>query len=99
MTTADEVTQAVQPLLDGIKASYFNNDYQATNEEAMGILLAQYFDWDGIAVLTAAGYGLEDSNFHTLNAKVDRLIAAENKRAEVALRRQERAAKAQRSTA
>jgi hypothetical protein len=91
MTNADEITKTIQPLLDAIKRDRFNDDYQATNEEAMGILLSNYFDWDGIAVLTAASHGLEDSNFHTLSAKVDRLITAENRAEKAAIRAQERA--------
>jgi hypothetical protein len=80
MSTAAEVTAGVRPILDEIKSTYFVAGYDASDEEAMGILLARFFEWDGIAVLTAAGYGLEDSNFHTLNGKVDRLIEAEERR-------------------
>jgi hypothetical protein len=92
MSTAEEITRVVQPLLDEIKSSVFNDGYNASNEEAMGILLARYFGWDGISILSTASYGLEDSNFHTLSGKVDKLIAAENRSEAAAVRRQAKAA-------
>lgn len=80
MSMAGDVTAAVRPILDGIKKDYFNADYEASDEEAMGILMSQFFSWDGIAALQAASHALEDSNFHTLSAKVDTLIGVETRR-------------------
>lgn len=80
MTMAADITEKVRPIVDQIKKDYFNADYQASDEEAAGILLSQFFSWDGISVLTAASHGLEDANFHTLSAKVDQLIGVETRR-------------------
>lgn len=93
MTMAADVEKKVRPILDGIKKDYFNADYQASDEEAMGILMSQFFGWDGIAVLTAASHGLEDSNFHTLSAKVDTLIGVETRRIDRQIAAQGRAQK------
>ena len=40
---------------------------QASDEAALGILLARYFDWDGEAIFKVAQAAFEDSNFHTFN--------------------------------
>lgn len=77
---AKEMSALVQALLDDIKRTHFTKGYDASNEEAMGILLTEFFERDGIAVLEAASVGLEDANFRTLAGKVDRLIIAETKR-------------------
>lgn len=47
---------------------------QATKQEAMGILMSQYFKWDGRKILEAMSSALEDSNFHTENQKVIEMI-------------------------
>jgi len=48
-------------VLAGIKRDSFVDGYEATDAEAFGLLLAHHFQWDGIEILKAAGYGLEDA--------------------------------------
>jgi hypothetical protein len=81
----------IRDRIERIKRASFNDDYQATDEEAMGILLSRFFDYDGIAILKAASFGLEDANFHTLNAEVGRLIKREQARFERQIRQQKKA--------
>ena len=59
-----EVQEVVKPLLAEIKERCFTKDYEASDTEAMGMLLSKYFQYAGDDVLEAAYYGLEDSNFH-----------------------------------
>lgn len=72
----EQVQAAIQPVLDQIKKESFVADYEATNEEAMGMLLSKYFEWAGDSILEAAGYGLEDANFHS-EAKIVRDLLPE----------------------
>lgn len=58
-----------------IKQSFIP-EYQstATDSDALGLMLAHYFEWDGLEILKAAYSALEDSNFHTENRKIDAMI-------------------------
>lgn len=64
----------VQVALDEIKGTVFVKGYQATDEEAFGMLISKFSEWDGLFALKACGYALEDSNFHKENAKVQEII-------------------------
>lgn len=57
-----------------IKKDSFVPGYKASDEEAMGLLLSKYFEWDGLAILKAASDALEDANFHSENEVVLKLI-------------------------
>jgi len=54
----------------------FVPEYQskATDEQALGIMLSQYFEWDGLALLKVAYSALEDANFHTENRTIEQMI-------------------------
>jgi len=47
---------------------------RATEEEGLGILIAKYFKWDGLAILKTLYAALEDANFHTENKEIEKLI-------------------------
>jgi hypothetical protein len=64
-TTAASFREALTAELERIKTTRFVDGYQATDAEALGIITAQFFDWDGVDIMEAAGYALEDANFHT----------------------------------
>lgn len=78
---SDQVRAAIQPMLDKIKNESFVKTYKATDEEAMGLLLSKFAQWDGLFILRAAQYGLEDANFHgeseTVCEMADRIEGAE----------------------
>jgi hypothetical protein len=44
---------------------FVKTDRETVIEEALGILTARLFEWDGTAVLRVCASGLEDSNYHT----------------------------------
>ena len=54
----------------------FVKEYQATatEEEGLGLLIAKYFKWDGLAILKTMYATLEDANFHTENKEVQKMI-------------------------
>lgn len=73
------MSEQIKELLDQvvklqIKQS-FNKEYrdEATPQEALGIAISQYFEWDGQAIFETASRGFEDSNFHTFNSKFEGL--------------------------
>lgn len=69
------MTRAVQGMLEKIKAGCFSEDYEATDTEAMGLLLSHFFDYGGTDILKAAEAALEDANFHDASAKVGEIRA------------------------
>jgi len=46
-------------------------------EQALGIAVAHWSDWDGFKIMRVFQAALEDANFHDAAAKVDDLIRAE----------------------
>jgi hypothetical protein len=64
----------LQELIDEVKKESFIKGYKATNEEAFGILISHYAEYDGIEILRTASYALENSNFHKEKEKVDMLV-------------------------
>ena len=75
METGD-VRKAVGPVLEQIKKESFVEGYKASDEEAIGLLVSKYFQWDGGRILEATGEALEDANFHT-EAAIVRKLAGE----------------------
>ena len=57
-------------MVASVKQASFVRGYKATDAEALGLLIARFFKWDGLAILRAAQYALEDANFHAESAKV-----------------------------
>jgi hypothetical protein len=61
--------------IDAAKTDIFSETYakDAKDSETIGILIAQYFKWDGAQVLDAMQSALEESNFHSFNARLGAL--------------------------
>jgi hypothetical protein len=78
----------IRQVVESVKRDYFTADYKASDAEAMGIVLAQFFSWDGLVVLEAAEHGLTDANFHSLCGRVEKLREAEVKRIDKQLKAQ-----------
>ena len=62
--TKDQVVQ--------MKKRMFTPEYQAnaTDEDAIGIAVSQYFEWDGGSIIQALCSALEDANFPTEHAEI-----------------------------
>jgi len=69
-----DVQNQMELLVKTIKNTSFVSDYSASDQEAIGMIISKYFEWDGLAILEAMGYALEDANFHTENSKVQEMI-------------------------
>jgi len=68
-TTAEVLKQ----LIDKRKKEIFVKDYKAKDEETMGVIISQYFEWTGDSIIDTFLYALEDSNYHTLTEKISEL--------------------------
>jgi hypothetical protein len=67
-------TRQIRSILDKIKKDSFVEEYTASDEEAMGLLISRFFAWDGLAILKTTYSALEDANFHTENETIGKLI-------------------------
>jgi hypothetical protein len=52
------------------KEKSFQDPSSATDPEALGILISNYYEWDGLRIMRAFQFALEDANFHTESAMV-----------------------------
>ena len=67
--SSDEMIAAVLPtLLDAIKAKAFVDGYEATDAEALGLVVSKYMKWDAEAITQVAAEALIDSNYDALAA-------------------------------
>ena len=64
MEQAGAITRAQ---IDQMKDRMFVAEYRATatDDEAIGIAVSQFLEWDGSAIIRAFHNALEDANFHT----------------------------------
>jgi hypothetical protein len=67
----------LQDLINDKKQSAFRFPDTASDEEALGLLIAKHYRWDGGRILSALQYALEDANFHDLNSKISDLAQKE----------------------
>jgi len=66
MTTEEKIAQVLKPLIDEVKKDVFVNPDNADDEETLGIIIAKYLDWSGIAIQNVALAAFEDANFHNV---------------------------------
>lgn len=71
MTLEDKIKAVLQPLVKEVRNEVFINPENATDEEALGILLAKYLDWDGYKIKEVAEFAFEDANFHGVTIEID----------------------------
>lgn len=70
------MNEQLKTLIEETKKTAFIPEYQATatDSQTLGILISQFFEWDGIEIMKAFSSALEDSNFHTENKLVLKMI-------------------------
>jgi len=61
----------LKEIIDQTKKEIFVKGYESKfiEQETMGVLLSQYFKWDGRSIYKVAYNAFEDSNFHNFNEK------------------------------
>ena len=74
-----ERSAVLRKLIADAKEEMWNEDYRdkATESETLGVLISQYFEWDGQRIAQTAFAAFEDSNFHTLSEKFSKLCEEE----------------------
>lgn len=77
LTTNREKTMSIEKKLKQLiseqkKQSFINPD-SVLDSEALGIMISQYFKWDGKQIFLTSYNAFEDSNFHSLNEKFEKL--------------------------
>jgi hypothetical protein len=54
----------LEALIEQKKRQAFGPGHDATDEQALGILIAHHFKWSGDAILRTAASALNDANFN-----------------------------------
>ena len=65
------IKEKLKKLIEQQKKESFTDPNQIKDSEALGIMISQFFEWDGQKIFNSAYYAFEDSNFHTFNEKFD----------------------------
>lgn len=59
----------LKEIIQEAKKEIFLEDYEASDAETLGILISEYFEWNGQEIFECAYNAFEDSNFHEFNEK------------------------------
>lgn len=70
----------LKELIKECKKDFYIPEFQekASDADALGILISQYFEWNGSEIFKTTYSAFEDSNFHTFNEKIKELWSLEN---------------------
>ena len=70
--STDEMVESVMPtLLKAMKKKAFVDGYNASDKEALGLVLSKAMKWDSLNILDVTKEALEDSNFNFKNTSVE----------------------------
>jgi len=69
------MSQNLKELIQEAKKEIFSPEYvdKATDSETLGIMISGYGKWNGKFIFEVATSAFEDSNFHSFNAKFEKL--------------------------
>ena len=68
--------EELRRLIEAQKQESFTDPSKASDAEALGILLANFWEWAGEPIFETAEAALEDANFHTESAALAQMRAA-----------------------
>ena len=68
-----KIKNKLYDLIQDQKQESFTDPNRATDEEALGIMISQYFEWQGEKIYNTSYYAFEDSNFHTFNEQFENI--------------------------
>ena len=66
------INTELNKLVDEGRDCCFVDGYEATTEECIGTVVSRFLKWDGCGIMEIAFQALEDSNFHGLNAELQK---------------------------
>jgi hypothetical protein len=75
MTHTSFIASKLHPLVRAVAHTAFVRGHTASDEEALGIVVSHYCEWDGLRILSAFEKALDDANFHAEAHKVRDMIA------------------------
>tara|TARA_E500000178_G_C16982689_1_gene736595 strand:+ start:292 stop:534 length:243 start_codon:yes stop_codon:yes gene_type:complete len=67
------INKRLKNLIDEKKIEFFNEPQKITDEEVLGILISQFFKWDGNKIFKTTYSAFEDSNFHQFNEDFEKI--------------------------
>ena len=82
MKNEPTIDKSLKNLIEEKKIEFFNEPQKATDEEVLGILISQYFKWDGNKIFKTTYSAFEDSNFHQFNENFEKIWNKEFNRQE-----------------
>jgi len=82
MKNEPTIDKSLKNLIEEKKIEFFNEPQKATDEEVLGILISQYFKWDGNKIFKTTYSAFEDSNFHEFNENFEKIWNKEFNRQE-----------------
>jgi len=65
-----KMKQELKTLIEEQRKKSFIDQSKATDEEALGILISTYMEWDS-RIIDVFKYALEDANFHSFVTKIE----------------------------
>jgi beta-glucosidase/6-phospho-beta-glucosidase/beta-galactosidase len=74
------MNEQLHDLIQDTIRSHYVAEYrdQVQDAEALGVMIAQYFEWDGIRILDAFQAALTDANFHGVSQAIDEIRERED---------------------
>ena len=72
------IENKLKKLIEEQKEKSFVNPTQASDCDALGIMISQYLKWDGNEIFKTCYNAFEDANYHSLNEKFEELFKKMN---------------------
>ena len=72
------IQDKLKKLIEEQKQKSFVNPTQASDCNALGIMISQYLKWDGNEIFKTCYNAFEDANYHSLNEKFEELFKKMN---------------------
>jgi hypothetical protein len=71
--TKKTISEKLKDLIEEQKKLSFLNPKKAKDCEALGIIISQFFEWNGKGIFESSYSAFEDSNFHKFNEKFQKI--------------------------
>lgn len=72
-STDEMIAQVLPTLLNAIKEKSFVKDYEASDEEALGLVVSKFSKWDLDKILKVTSEALEDANFDNAVKQIEKI--------------------------
>ena len=72
------IKNELKKLIEEQKKQSFTDPSQATDCDALGIMISQYLEWNGDQIFKVSYNAFEDSNYHSFNNKFEDLFKKMN---------------------